>query len=312
MKTSYIGIDISKDSLDICVLPANESWTCKNNTDDIKKLVTSLKAFKPTCIVLEATGGLETTLAVNLNSAGLPVAIVNPRQVRDFARALGKLAKTDKIDAKVLALFAEKMEPVCRPLPQESERILKELVARRRQLITLRTAEKNHLQRTRSHKVTESVKVTIAFIEQRIADIDSEINDRIKASPLWQAKENIMKSVPGVGPGTASTLLSDLPELGRVNRHQLASLAGLAPMNRDSGTFRGQRMIIGGRSTVRRALYMAALSAIRCNPIIKNYYDRLISKGKIFKVAIVACMRKLITIINVMIRNNKPWSPVLS
>ncbi len=310
MKDIFIGIDIAKDSLDIHVNPTDERWNSTNNSKGIDDTVEHLTALEPTCIVLEATGGLEMDIAASLSTAGLPVAIVNPGQVRNFARALGKLAKTDTIDAEVIALFAEKVRPECRPLPSEDEQALKELITRRRQLVDMRTMESNRQQRIRSRQVTDSIDTHITYINDKIKEIDCEIKQFIKASPVWRAKENLLKSVPGIGDGAAAMLMAALPELGMLNRRQIAALVGLAPMNRDSGTFRGRRMITGGRAAVRTGLYMPTLSAIRCNPFIKQYYNRLIAAGKVFKVAITACMRKLLTILNAVMRDSRPWQPI--
>lgn len=311
MNTVFIGIDIAKDSLDIHCNPDGEHWTSAHTPSSIDKTVDRLIALKPTCIVIEATGGLEMQLAAALTTACLPVAIVNPRQVRDFARAMGRLAKTDTIDAEILALFAEKVGPECRPLPSEDEQALKDLITRRRQLVDMRTMESNRRQRIQSRQVTDSLQTHITFINNEIKEIDRKIKQFIKASPVWQAKETRLKSVPGIGDGTAAMLMAALPELGTLNRRQIAALVGLAPMNRDSGTFRGRRMIVGGRAAVRCCLYMPALSAIKCNPFIQQYYNRLIAKGKAFKVAITACMRKLLTILNAVMRDSRHWQPLI-
>ena len=310
MNNIFIGIDIAKDTLDFHVKPTGECWTSKNDSKDINEAVKRLTSLEPTSIVLEATGGYEMLLAVAIAVADLPVAIVNPRQVRNFAKALGILAKTDSIDAEVIALFAEKVRPECRPMPSEDEQALKELITRRRQLVDMRTMESNRLQRIRSDQVNDSIDTHIAYINSEIKEIDREIKQFIKASPIWRAKEKLLKSVPGIGDGTATMLMASLPELGRLNRRQIASLVGLAPMNRDSGTFRGRRMITGGRAAVRAQLYMATMSAIKWNPFIKKYYDRLIENGKLFKVAITACMRKLLTVANAVMRDSRPWQPV--
>jgi len=307
VKTSFIGIDVSKDMLDICLLPSEECTRTMNNGTAISDLVKQLKKLKPTLIVMEATGGLEIPLAAELTSAKLPVSVVNPRQVRDFARALGILAKTDTIDAHILALFAEKISPQCRPLSSKEERILKELVMRRRQLVDMRTMELNRRERISSRNVSKSIMSVIKSIDHQIDLIEREINDRIKASPVWCNKKNLLQSIPGIGPKTTYTMLACLPELGSVNRYQIASLAGLAPMNHDSGKFRGRRTIVGGRFIVRASLYMPTRNAARFNPIIKQLYDRLIAEGKSDKVAITACMRKLLTIMNAVLRDNRPW-----
>ena len=307
MKKVFIGIDIAKDTIDISVLPSGESWTVDTTPTKLSETVDRLAALKPTNIVMEATGGYETRLAASLVTAGLPVAVVNPRQVRDLARALGILAKTDAIDAHVLALYSEKVQPECRPLPTDDEHALKELLTRRHQLVDMRTAESNRRQQIVSKQVAESITTIIESINHEIDVIDCEIDNRIKASPVWHAKDKLLQSVPGIGKTTASMLIAALPELGHLNRRQIASLAGLAPMNRDSGTFRGRRMISGGRAFVRTGLYMPILSAIRYNPKIKTFYDRLIAAGKLEKVAITACMRKLLTMLNSIVRENKPW-----
>ena len=310
MKKVFIGIDIAKDTIDISVLPSGESWTVGTTPTELPETVDRLAALKPTNIVMEATGGYETRLAASLATAGLPVAVVNPRQVRDFARALGILAKTDAIDAHVLALFAEKVQPECRPLPTDDERALKELLTRRRQLVDMRTAESNRRQHIVSKQVYESITTLIESINHELDVIEREIDNRIKASPVWRAKDKLLQSVPGIGKTTASMLIAALPELGHLNRRQIASLAGLAPMNRDSGTFRGRRMITGGRALIRAGLYMPILSAVRYNPKIKPFYDRLIAAGKLEKVAITACMRKLLTMLNAIVRENEPWHPI--
>jgi len=310
LKKIFIGIDIAKDTIDISVLPSGESWTVGTTPPELLETVDCLTALKPTNIVMEATGGYETRFAASLATAGLPVAVVNPRQVRDFARALGILAKTDTIDAYVLALFAEKIRPECRPLPTNDEHALRELLTRRHQLVDMRTAESNRRQQIVSKQVYESITALIGSINHEIDVIEREIDNRIKASPLWRAKDKLLQSVPGIGKTTAYMLIVALPELGHLNRRQIASLAGLAPMNRDSGTFRGRRMITGGRALIRSGLYMPILSAIRYNPQIKSFYDRLIAAGKLEKVAITACMRKLLTMLNAIVRENEPWHSI--
>jgi len=307
VKKVFIGIDIAKDKIDISVLPSGESWTVDTGSTELSETVKRLAALKPTCIVLEATGGLETRLAASLATAGLPVFVVNPRQVRDFARAMGILAKTDAIDAQVIARFAEKVQPEYRPLPTEEERTLKELLTRRRQLVNMRSAESNRRQRIVSKHVHDSIATLIESINHEIDSIEREIDDRIKASPVWRAKEKLLQSVPGIGKTTSSMLLIALLELGSLNRRQIASLVGLAPMNRDSGAFRGRRMITGGRASIRAGLYMPILSAVRYNPQIKSFYVRLIGAGKLEKVALTACMRKLLTMLNAIVRKNQPW-----
>jgi len=310
LKKVFIGIDIAKDTIDISVLPSGESWTVGTTPTELPETVDRLAALKPTNIVMEATGGYEIRLAASLATAGLPVAVVNPRQVRDLARALGILAKTDTIDAHVLALFAEKVQPQCRPLPTDDEHALKELITRRYQLVDMRTEESNRRQQIVSKQVYESITTLIESINHEIDVIEHEIDNRIKSSPVWRAKDKLLQSVPGIGKKTASMLIVALPELGHLNRRQIASLVGLAPMNRDSGTFRGRRMITGGRALIRAGLYMPILSAVRYNPKIKKFYDRLIAAGKLEKVAITACMRKLLTILNAIVRENEPWHSI--
>ena len=312
MKKVFIGIDIAKDSLDFHVKPTCERWTSTNDVKGISAAVKRLTPLEPTCVVLEATGGYEMLLAAALTAAELPVAIVNPRQVRSFAKALGTLAKTDAIDAEVLALFADKMEPECRPMPSEETRALKELVSRRRQIVVMRTMETNRQRLTQSKQVKRSIEKVIETLNQEVKDIDREIKQRIKASPVWRAKDKLLKSVPGVGDKTSAMLMASLPELGCLNRRQIASLVGLAPINRDSGKWKGRRMILGGRSAVRSELYMPTITAIQFNPFIKKFYDRLVDAGKAPKVAITACMRKLLTILNSVMRDSRPWQPIIS
>lgn len=310
MQKIFIGIDIAKDTIDISVLPSGDNWSVGTTPAELSETVDRLVALKPTNIVMEATGGYETRLAALLITTGLPVAVVNPRQVRDFGRALGILAKTDAIDAHLIALFAEKVQPECRPIPTDDERALKELLIRRRQLVDMRTAELNRQKQTNSQQVYNSITQLIDFINHDLDTIEHEIDKRIKASPVWRAKEKLLQSVPGIGKVTASMLIVTLPELGQLNRRQIASLVGLAPMNRDSGTFRGRRMITGGRASIRSGLYMPILSAVRYNPKIKQFYDRLIDAGKLEKVALTASMRKLLTMLNAIIRENQPWRSI--
>lgn len=310
MSNVFVGIDVAKDSIEVWVNSSGERQTCQ--TQDLEKLVERMRALEPDLIVMEATGGLEVPIAAELAAAELPVVVVNPRQVRAFARALGILAKTDAIDARVLALFAEKVRPEFRPLPSEDERFLRELVSRRRQLVEMRTMESNRQRRMRSDRVSESISLIKDTINAELARFDREIRSRIKRSPVWREKDDLLRSIPGIGDTTASMLIVALPELGRLNRRQIASLAGLAPMNRDSGTLRGHRMIMGGRAAVRTALYMPTLCAIRYNPSIKRYYFRLCEHGKPPKVAITACMRKFLTILNAVMRDNKPWIPQIT
>jgi transposase len=303
----FVGIDIAQETLDVHVLPQGDGLQYQNDSDGVGKLIKHLRRVAPTVIVMEASGGFEISLAAELGAASLPLAIVNPRQVRDFARGLGKLAKTDAIDAYVLARFAQtnKIEP--RPLPSEEEQLIKDLVKRRQQLVSLRATEKNRLHRVRSTPVRESILVVIQTLDEQIRNIDHDLDDLLRSSPLWREKDDLLKSFTGIGPVTARVLLALLPELGTASREQIAALVGLAPMNKDSGKMRGRRMITGGRPGVRNALYMAALSAVKHNRVIRDFYDRLIQAGKPFKVAMTACMRKIIVILNAMIKNKSSF-----
>ena len=301
---SYVGIDISKDHLDLHQLPQDRAARFESNPEGISKLITYLKRRKPTLIVIEATGGYETQLAAELVSAKLNVAVVNPFQVRSYAKALGILAKTDSIDAQVLARFAKDIKPEPRTLPDEQELELKAIIMRRRQLVEMLVAEKNRYHRASSTQVKQSLKRMLNTIQHQIDQLDKQIKNCVQKSPIWREKDNLLRSVPGISDKTSHTLLALLPELGKLNRRQIASLVGVAPMNRDSGLYRGKRKIYGGRKSVRNALYMATVAAIRCNPLIKPFYDRLRQNGKEFKVALTACMRKLLVIINSMIKQN--------
>jgi transposase len=303
----FVGIDVSKDTLDVCILPSEETMRTGTNLKSTQTLRAQLRRLRPTLITLEATGGYGTTLAAELQDAGLAVAVVNPRQVRAFARALGVLAKTDTLDARVLALFAQRIEPPARLVGDQNARHIKALVARRRQLITIRTAERNRLTRTDTTEVTASIQTVLETIDEQLRDTDRRIHEAIMASPLWLEKATRLESVPGLGRVTASALLAELPELGELNRRQIAALVGVAPMNRDSGTLRGHRAIYGGRTTVRNALYMATLVATRHNPVIHAYYQRLCDAGKKKMVALIAAMHKLLTILNAMLKNNQAW-----
>lgn len=303
----FVGIDVAKDQLDVYLLPDGEALEVANDASGIASLVEQLTRWQPTLIVLEATGRYETHVVVELAAAGLPVVVVNPRQARNFARAIGILAKTDRIDATVLARFARDLRPPIRPLPSEKQRLLQELVARRGQLITMRGAENNRLKQTRSKDVKRSVQKMLKLLQQQLDQLEKQLREAIQNSECLKAKDELLQSVPSVGSVVSQTLLIELPELGQLNRRQIASLVGVAPLNRDSGKMRGKRMICGGRAAVRAALYMAALVGSRCNPIIRNFYRRLRDAGKPAKVALTACMRKLLTILNTMVANNTPW-----
>lgn len=304
----YIGIDVSKATLDVAALPTGESWTATNDDRGLAELTPRLVALAPVLIVMEATGGFEMLAAITLAQVGLPIAVVNPRQVRDFAKALGRLAKTDALDAGLLADFAQRVRPEPRPLPDEAAQLLESLLTRRRQIVDMLTAEKNRLGFARG-PVKRDIRQHIRWLEKRLTDVDGDLQDAVAASPLYQAKAELLRSVPGVGQVTTLTLLATLPELGQLSRHQIAALVGVAPMNRDSGTMRGKRMVWGGRAPVRAVLYMAALVGLKHNPILRAFYERLRAAGKPFKVAATACMRKLLTILNAMLHQNRRWDP---
>lgn len=303
---TYIGIDISKATLDLATRPQQRLWRCPNHPTAFAGLVTELQALQPARIVLEATGKLEAPLAAALLAAGLPVAIVNPRQVRDFAKATGRLAKTDRLDATILAHFGEALQPPTRPLPAPERSHLSALLARRRQLLEMLTAEQNRLA-TADPAVTERLTTHITWLQVEVDDLELELQRRLQASPAWQAEAALLRSVPCVGVVTAQTLLADLPELGQLNRKQIACLVGVAPLNRDSGQQRGKRFVWGGRAAVRTTLYMATLVGVRCNPVLKAFYARLLRAGKPKKVALIACMHKLLTILNSMMKTKTPW-----
>ena len=306
----FIGIDVSKARLDVAMRPSAEKLSVSNDEAGIQALVKRLSELKPVLIVLEATGGLERSVSGTLGSAQLPVVVVNPRQVRDFAKATGQLAKTDRIDAEVMARFAEVIRPPLRPLPDEVSLELRALIARRRQLIEMMVAEKNRLSAA-SKAVRKRIAAHIRWLETELDRADKDLDHSIRQSSIWQEHEDLLRSAPGIGPVVSRTLLAELPELGRLNRKQIAALVGIAPLNCDSGTFRGRRGIWGGRATVRAVLYMAALVASRRNSVIRDFYKRLRDKGKAPKVALVACMRKLLIILNAMIKHKTRWSEII-
>lgn len=305
----FVGIDVAKATLDVCVIPGGESLHIAYDDDGIASLVERLEKVGPTLIVLEATGGLEGRIATELAGAGLPVAVINPRQARDFAKAIGRLSKTDAIDAAVLAEFARAVRPQARPLKDADTQALDELLTRRRQLVGMRTQEVLRLGQARSKAQQKSLKEHIAWLEKRIASLDDDLQSRLRASDIWRTKDNLLQSIPGIGAIASTTLLAKCPELGSLDRRQAAALVGLAPLARDSGKFRGKRFIWGGRAEVRSVLYMATIAAMRCNPVIKAFAARLKTTGKPGKVVIVACMRKLLTIMNSIIKNSTPWNP---
>lgn len=306
----YVGIDVAKDQLEVAQRPGAEAWRVSNDEAGIADLVRRLRGLRPTLVVLEATGGMEVPLVAALVAARLPVVAVNPRQAREFARATGRLAKTDAIDAQVLSHFAEAVKPQPRPLPDAATQELNALLTRRRQLVEMLTAEKNRL-RTGAKAVRPDIQEHIRWLQRRLADLDRELTQTIRSSDLWRAQDNLLRSTPGVGPVVSTTLLANLPELGSLNRKEIAALVGVAPLNRDSGTLRGKRRVWGGRSQVRAVLYMGALVAARRNPVIRLFYQRLLAAGKPKKVALTACMRKLLTILNAMVRHRTPWQYAL-
>ncbi len=307
-----VGIDVAEKHLDVHIIPEDKCFQVTNDSEGHQELVKRIRKLKPSIIALEGTGGLEKMVAAALAQAKLPVAVVNPRQVRDYAKALGILAKTDRIDAKVIAEFAHavKLEP--RFIPDKTHLEMNELIARRSQIIKMLNAEKNRRHRVYSKKVSNSHKSVIEFLNEQLNDIDQQLDWLIASSPIWRATDNLLQSFKGVGPNVARTLIFVLPELGHLNRREIASLVGVAPFNNDSGKQQGKRYIRGGRSNVRRSLYMATIVAIQWNPAIRSFYERLLSKDKKKKVAITACMRKILIILNVMMKNKTYWEPNFS
>lgn len=304
----WVGLDVAKAHIDVAVLPTSTRLRVPNDEGGHATLVATLTAAAPTLIVLEATGGYETAVATAVALASLPVAVVNPRQVRDFARALGYLAKTDAIDAVVLARFAERVQPTPRPLADADSADLAALVARRRQVSDMLVAERNRLPLARV-SVRKRIREHVRYLDARLAELDADVAARIRKSPVWRDRDQLLQSVPGVGPRTASVLLASLPELGTGSARSLAALVGVAPLNADSGQHRGRRRTWGGRADVRAALYMAALVATRCNPVLRAFYRRLLHAGKTKKVALIATMHKLLTVLHAMIKHDKPWQP---
>lgn len=305
----FVGIDVSKSTLDVCIEPAVQTLHVAYDEAGISQIVDCLKEASPALIVLEATGGLEVRVATELASLGLPVAVINPRQARDFAKATGQLAKTDQVDAAVLAAFAKAIRPQARPLKDADTRALDDMVSRRRQLIDMRVQETLRLGTAASKKLQKSLNQHIAWLDKRIAEVDKDLTKRLRESDVWRTKDDLLRGIPGVGAVTTLTMLAKCPELGTLNRREIAALTGVAPLANDSGKHRGKRFVWGGRADVRAVLYMATVSAIRCNDAIKAFADRLKKAGKPPKVVIVACMRKLLTIMNSMLKNNAPWNP---
>ena len=316
MSSVFVGIDVSKSKLDVAVRKDGKpiaQWAVANDEVGIAQLVARLCEFAPELVVLEATGGLEMPAAAELLTKGLSVVVLNPRQARDFAKSIGRLAKTDAIDAKVLAHFAEAVRPTPRALPDEQTRALSDTLGRRRQIVEMMAAEKNRLG-SATRPVRTRIQAHLKWLESELKSLDDELDSQIRQTPAWRERDDLLKSAPGVGPVMSRTLLAELPELGQLDRRQIAALVGVAPLNSDSGTLRGRRRVWGGRAQVRAVLYMATVSATRFNPVIKSLYDRLCKAGKAKKVAITACMRKLLTILNAMVKHNTPWAqpPLLS
>lgn len=308
----FVGIDVSKSTLDVCIEPAVQTLHVAYDEAGIKQIAVRLKEINPTLIVMEATGGLEIRIATELASKGLPVAVINPRQARDFAKATGQLAKTDLVDAAVLAAFAKAIRPQARPLKDADTRALDDMVSRRRQLIDMRVQETLRLGTAASKPLEKSLNRHIGWLDKRIAEIDTDLTNRLRKSDVWRTKDDLLRGIPGVGSVTTLTMLAKCPELGTLSRREIAALTGVAPLANDSGKHRGKRFIWGGRADVRAVLYMAAISAMRYNDTIKAFAERLKQAGKPPKVVIVACMRKLLIIMNSMLKNNTPWNPKIA
>ena len=306
-KGTFIGVDIAKDSFEFVAYGDDRHFNMSNDETGIRQAVEQIQKLSPELLVLEATGGYELPLVAALSIAKLPVVVINPRQVRDFAKATGHLAKTDAIDAAVLSQFAAVIKPDLRPIADADMLLLKEVVSRRQQLVEMLVAERNRMGMAHNPSVKADILAHIDWLRKRLNETDGELRRQIKGSPVWKAKDDLLRTVPGVGPMTSAALLANLPELGRLNRHQIAALVGVAPFNRDSGMMRGKRAVWGGRSSLKATLYMAALSAAKWNPAIKTFYERLCASGKPKKVALTACMRKLLIVLNSMIKNNTAW-----
>ena len=307
MEKVTVGIDVSKDHLDIAVRPGGDVFVVERNAVGLDSMVERLRQLAPHLVALEATGGFETVVAAALSAAGLPLVVVNPAQIRSFARAVGKRAKTDPIDAAVIAHFAEAIAPEPRPLPDEATQLLADLVARRRQIIAMIGAERQREKRARAKSLKQSIARLIKALAKELTSVDTDINDAVRGSPVWREKEDLLASVPGIGPVIARTLIAEMPELGQLDRKQIAALAGLAPWTRQSGQWRGKSFIGGGRVGVRCALFLGAMVAARHNPTLKPFFERLVAAGKPKMVAIIAVARKLLTILNAILRDQKPW-----
>ncbi|MHB8070032.1 MAG: IS110 family RNA-guided transposase [Desulfobaccales bacterium] len=313
MKTQvFVGLDVSKQKLDVAVRPKGRHFVTSNDDRGIKQLVKRLTALKPQLIVLEASGGYELLATAALAEARLPVALVNPQPVRKFAGATGKLAKTDKIDAQVLAHFAEALRPEPRPLPDQDLQMLKAVLHRRLQVVKMIGQEKNRLEKTFIPNLRRDIQDHLAWLQKRLKELDQDLDDQIRQSPLWRDRDRLLQSVPGIGPVVSQAVIAQLPEIGVLSGKKIAALVGVAPFNRDSGRFRGKRMIRGGRSYLRNMLYMAAVVASQWNPVIRSFYQRLLAAGKTPKLALTACIRKLVLILNAMVKNNQPWNQFIN
>ena len=306
-EVTYVGIDVAKAQVDVAIRPTNDRWEIPRDEAGIRKLVSQMKTLEPVMVLLEASGGLELPLVAALAAEAVPVVVVNPRQVRDFARATGKLAKTDALDAAVLAHFAEAVRPPVRPLRDAETQVLNSMAARRHQVMTMLVSEKNRLSAATTVAVRPRIEAHIAWLERELDELDEGLRQTLRQSPVWREKDDLLRTVPGVGEQLSITLLAYLPELGTLDRRQIAALVGVAPFNRDSGTLRGKRTVWGGRARVRAALYMGALVASRFNPVIQDFYQRLLAAGKPKKLALTACMRKLLVILNSMLKHGSPW-----
>lgn len=304
----FVGIDVAKAKLDIHILPGNQAFTVARDAAGLAGLAERLRALAPSLIVLEATGGLETVVVSTLGVAGLPVVAVNPRQIRDFARACGTLAKSDRLDARLIALYAERMRPALRPLPDAQALLLAELLARREQLVAMITAEGNRLKQVTAKRLLREITDHVTWLQKQLSTLEKDLDTAIRGTPLWREKVELLAAVPGIGPALTRALVVGLPELGQLTRRQISALVGVAPIARDSGTMRGNRSIRGGRADVRAKLFMGAWVGVRHNPVLKATYERLRDAGKARKVALVACMRKLLVILNAMIRDQNPWN----
>ena len=304
---TFVGIDVAKDRLDVHLRPSDQAFALGRDSAGLDALVERLAALAPALVVLEATGGFEVAVAGALAAAGLPLVVVNPRQIRDFARATGRLAKTDRLDAEAIARFAEAVQPTPRPLPSAAVQALGELVARRRQLVDMITSEGQRRRQARDPRLQRRLQAHLTWLQKELSALENDLDDVVRGTPAWRATEDLLASVPGIGKTSAHTLIAELPELGTLDRRKIAALVGVAPINRDSGCFRGRRMVMGGRASVRTALYMPTLTAIRHNPALQAFYQRLIGRGRPAKVAITACMRKLLVILNAILRDQTPW-----